>query len=89
MIRVLPTFASTDMSPCRDTRKLTLSQPVLAILDLRPFQVIKDEKAEGKLTDKVIVVTGTLSGLRVETTRALSLTGARLFLVGKDTERAR
>jgi cysteine synthase len=50
--------------------------------DARPtaLQIIKDEAVEGKLVGKVIVITGTSSGIGIETARALSLTGARLFL---------
>jgi NAD(P)-dependent dehydrogenase (short-subunit alcohol dehydrogenase family) len=59
--------------------------------DARPTatQIIKDEGVEGKLTGEVIVITGTSSGLGVETARALSLTGGRLFSVARDMERAK
>ncbi|KAK7420805.1 hypothetical protein QQX98_002609 [Neonectria punicea] len=59
--------------------------------DARPtaIQIIKDEAAEGKLVGKVIVITGVSSGLGVETARALSLTGATLFLTARDLAKAR
>lgn len=59
--------------------------------DARPtaLQIIKDEGAEGKLTGKVIVITGTSSGIGVETARALSLTGAQLFLTARNLEKAK
>ncbi|EHL01877.1 putative Short-chain dehydrogenase TIC 32, chloroplastic [Glarea lozoyensis 74030] len=58
--------------------------------DARPtaLQIIKDEGVEGKLVGKVIVITGTSSGIGIETARALALTGARLFLVARDLGKA-
>nr|UYO77189.1 short chain dehydrogenase/reductase [Trichoderma balearicum] len=58
--------------------------------DARPtaLQIIKDEGAQGKLTGKVIVITGATSGIGVETARALSATGATLFLTARNLERA-
>jgi NAD(P)-dependent dehydrogenase (short-subunit alcohol dehydrogenase family) len=59
--------------------------------DARPtaLQIIKDEAIEGKLVGKVIVITGTSSGIGIETARALSLTGARLFLTARDLDKAK
>ncbi|KAJ5082145.1 NAD(P)-binding protein [Penicillium argentinense] len=59
--------------------------------DSRPTarQIIKDEAVEGKLSGKVIVVTGTSSGIGIETARALSLTGARLLLTARDLNKAK
>ena len=59
--------------------------------DARPtaLQIIKDEAVEGKLTGKVIVITGTSSGIGIETARALSLTGAKLLLTARDLNKAR
>jgi NAD(P)-dependent dehydrogenase (short-subunit alcohol dehydrogenase family) len=59
--------------------------------DARPtaLQIIKDEAVEGKLVGKVIVITGTSSGIGIETARALSLTGARLFLTARDLDKAK
>ncbi|KXG46431.1 Short-chain dehydrogenase/reductase SDR [Penicillium griseofulvum] len=59
--------------------------------DARPtaLQIIKDEAAEGKLAGKVIVITGTSSGIGIETARALSLTGARLLLTARDLNKAK
>lgn len=59
--------------------------------DARPtaLQIIKDEGAEGKLAGKVIVITGTSSGIGIETARALSLTGAQLFLTARNLEKAK
>ncbi|KAL6229029.1 hypothetical protein BDW75DRAFT_235507 [Aspergillus navahoensis] len=47
--------------------------------DARPtaLQIIKDEGVEGKLKGEVIVITGTSSGIGIETTRALATTGRR------------
>ncbi|KAJ5808440.1 hypothetical protein N7474_009709 [Penicillium riverlandense] len=59
--------------------------------DARPtaLQIIKDEAAEGKLAGKVVVITGTSSGLGIETARALSLTGAKLLLTARDLNKAK
>lgn len=57
--------------------------------DARPtvYQIIKDEGVEGKLKGKVIVITGTSSGIGIETSRALALTGAKLILTARDLEK--
>ncbi|KAG8156879.1 hypothetical protein KVR01_013292 [Diaporthe batatas] len=59
--------------------------------DGRPtaLQVLKDEGAEGKLAGKVIVITGTSSGIGIETARVLKLTGARLFLTARNLDKAK
>lgn len=59
--------------------------------DARPtaLQIIRDEGIEGKLVGKVIVITGATSGIGVETARALSATGATLFLTARDLIRAK
>nr|UIK22901.1 short chain dehydrogenase [Trichoderma rhododendri] len=58
--------------------------------DARPtaLQIIKDEGAQGKLADKVIVITGATSGIGVETARALSATGATILLTARNLEKA-
>lgn len=59
--------------------------------DARPtaLQILKDEGGEGKLAGKVIIITGTSSGIGVETARALSLTAAQLFLTARNLEKAK
>ncbi|PVH69091.1 short-chain dehydrogenase/reductase-like protein [Cadophora sp. DSE1049] len=59
--------------------------------DARPtaLQILKDEGVEGKLGGKVIVITGTSSGIGIETARVLSLTGARLILTARDLNKAK
>ncbi|KAI6899553.1 hypothetical protein D0869_13417 [Hortaea werneckii] len=49
--------------------------------DARPtaLQVVEDEGLIGKLTDKVFLVTGTSSGIGIETLRALYATGAHVI----------
>ncbi|KAF7586248.1 hypothetical protein BBP40_009199 [Aspergillus hancockii] len=58
--------------------------------DARPtaLQIIKDEGLEGKLTDKVIFITGCSSGIGIETARALATTGATLYLTARDLGKA-
>lgn len=59
--------------------------------DARPtaLQIVKHEGLTGKLADAVMFVTGCSSGLGVETARALSSTGATLFLTARDLSKAR
>lgn len=54
--------------------------------DARPtaLDVVKDEGLEGKLPDKVFLITGCSSGIGIDTARALSVTGAKLFLGVRD-----
>ena len=50
-------------------------------------QVIEREGLTGKLTDKVILVTGASSGIGIETARALYHTGAHLYLPVRDVSK--
>ena len=54
--------------------------------DARPtaLDIIKDEGLEGKLRDKVVLITGCSSGLGVETARAMSATGAKVYCTARD-----
>ncbi|MCJ1452110.1 hypothetical protein MMC28_002451 [Mycoblastus sanguinarius] len=54
--------------------------------DSRPtaLDIVKDEGVEGKLSDKVVFITGCSSGIGIETARALNATGAKLFLTVRD-----
>lgn len=58
--------------------------------DARPtaLQIIRDETREGKLVGKVMVITGATSGIGIETARALSATGAILFLTARNLKSA-
>lgn len=55
--------------------------------DSRPtaLDVVKDEGLQGKLGDKVAIITGCSSGIGIETARALNATGCKLFLGVRDT----
>jgi NAD(P)-dependent dehydrogenase (short-subunit alcohol dehydrogenase family) len=57
--------------------------------DARPtaLQIVKDEGLEGKMTDKVIFVTGASSGIGIETARALHVTGATVFMGVRDVKK--
>ncbi|KAH6974560.1 hypothetical protein BKA56DRAFT_490449 [Ilyonectria sp. MPI-CAGE-AT-0026] len=59
--------------------------------DARPtaLQIIQDEAAENTLQGKVIVITGTSSGIGIETVSALSTTGAKLFLTARNLAKAK
>ena len=58
--------------------------------DARPtaLQIVRDEGVEGKLGEKVVVITGASSGIGLETARALSVTGAALFLTARNLKMA-
>ena len=58
--------------------------------DGRPtaLQIVKNEGMEGNLKGEAIVITGTSSGIGIETTRALAATGATLFLTARDVTKA-
>ena len=57
--------------------------------DARPsaLQIVQDEGLEGKMTDKVFVVTGASAGIGVETGRALAATGGKVFLTARDVKK--
>ena len=57
--------------------------------DARPsaLQIIRDEGLEGKLTDKVFLVTGCSAGIGPETGRALAATGGKVFLTVRDLKK--
>lgn len=59
--------------------------------DARPtaLQIIEDENVEGKLNDKVVLITGCSSGIGIPTARALYQTGATLYLTARDLGKAR
>lgn len=59
--------------------------------DSRPtaLHIVKDEDVEGKLTEKTIVITGCSSSIGIETARALSGTGAKLFVTARNVEKGR
>ncbi|KAH8665027.1 hypothetical protein BGZ60DRAFT_506129 [Tricladium varicosporioides] len=59
--------------------------------DTRPtaLQIVQDAGMENKLAGKVVVITGTSSGIGIETARALSSTEATLFLTARNLAKAK
>ncbi|KAI1322329.1 hypothetical protein F5Y16DRAFT_413312 [Xylariaceae sp. FL0255] len=59
--------------------------------DARPtaLQIIKDEEREMTMKDKVFLITGSGSGIGIETTRALAATGARVYGLVRNVDAAR
>ena len=59
--------------------------------DARPtaLQIVDDEGLRGKLSDKVVLVTGTSSGIGPETARAMAATGATVFCAARDLAKAK
>jgi NAD(P)-dependent dehydrogenase (short-subunit alcohol dehydrogenase family) len=57
--------------------------------DARPtaLQIIKDENLLGKLSDKVILITGGNSGVGLETAKALHATGATIYITARTSEK--
>ena len=51
------------------------------------MDIIKDENLEGKLSDKVIIVTGGSSGIGIETVRAFHATGATIFMPVRNVQK--
>jgi NAD(P)-dependent dehydrogenase (short-subunit alcohol dehydrogenase family) len=51
------------------------------------MDIVKDEGMIGKLSDKVILITGASAGIGVETAHALHATGAHLFLTTRDVQK--
>jgi NAD(P)-dependent dehydrogenase (short-subunit alcohol dehydrogenase family) len=54
--------------------------------DARPtgFQIVKDEDLIGKLSDKVVLVTGGSNGIGVDEVKNLARTGARVFFTARN-----
>jgi NAD(P)-dependent dehydrogenase (short-subunit alcohol dehydrogenase family) len=82
------TFVQTGIMPGKYSeahRKENLGGPG----DARPtaLQIIKDEGLEGKMLDKVFLVTGASAGIGVETGRAFAATGGKVFLTVRDLKK--
>ncbi|KAF2493386.1 NAD(P)-binding protein [Lophium mytilinum] len=59
--------------------------------DARPtaIQILEDENLIGKLSDKVMLVTGVSSGIGIETLRAFHTTGAHVFGTVRNVEKGK
>lgn len=51
------------------------------------LEVVKDADVIGKLSDKVMIITGCTAGIGIETARALHTTGAKLYLAIRDVKK--
>ncbi|KAF5858337.1 hypothetical protein ETB97_004573 [Aspergillus alliaceus] len=52
------------------------------------LEIVQNNGLEGKLKNKVILITGCSSGLGIYTAQALSVTGASLYLTARDLKKA-
>ncbi|KAH8899354.1 putative oxidoreductase,short chain dehydrogenase [Thozetella sp. PMI_491] len=59
--------------------------------DSRPtaLQILKDEGREGSFGDKVVVITGTSSGIGINTAQAMAATGATVYCSARDVSKGR
>ncbi|KAM5343785.1 hypothetical protein ACJ41O_012322 [Fusarium nematophilum] len=73
------------------TKYATVHQEPKGPGDARPTasQIIDDYDLEGKLSDKVVLITGCSSGIGVDTARAIYRTGATIFATARDVEKAK
>ncbi|KAL8929134.1 MAG: hypothetical protein Q9172_000569 [Xanthocarpia lactea] len=57
--------------------------------DGRPsaLDIVKDEGLDGKLSDKVVLITGCSSGIGIETAKAMAATGAKVFCTVRDVKK--
>ncbi|KAL8665074.1 MAG: hypothetical protein Q9168_007776 [Polycauliona sp. 1 TL-2023] len=57
--------------------------------DGRPsaLKIVQDEGLEGKLADKVVLITGCSSGIGIETAKAIAATGAKVFCTARDIKK--
>jgi NAD(P)-dependent dehydrogenase (short-subunit alcohol dehydrogenase family) len=49
--------------------------------------IVEDQGLVGKMTGKVVLITGCTSGIGLETARALHATGAHLFITARDMQK--
>ena len=59
--------------------------------DARPtaLKIVRDQALDGKLSGKVILVTGGTSGIGFQTARALHATGADIYFTGRDPQKGK
>jgi cysteine synthase len=93
-------YLPLNKTPCQRrsglTNKATKSRYAAAHVDspgprdAQPtaLQIMEDEEVVGKLKAKVIIITGTSSGIGIETASAFASTGATLHLTARDVGKA-
>ncbi|KAF2727665.1 NAD(P)-binding protein [Polyplosphaeria fusca] len=80
----------TDFSALEFTRYVDVHRNTKGPGDARPtaMQIVKDNALEGKLSGKVVIITGCSAGIGVETARAMKATGAHVFVTARDLGKA-
>lgn len=78
------------MSPCSTNPYAEVHADPKGAGDIRPtsVQIIHDEGLINAMTGKVMLVTGSTSGIGVDTVRALHLTGADVYMQARDLKKA-
>ncbi|KAF2680051.1 NAD(P)-binding protein [Lentithecium fluviatile CBS 122367] len=76
----------TDFNAPEFTQYAAVHQEPKGPGDARPtaLQIVKDNGLEGKLNDKVVLITGCSSGIGIEAARAMKATGAHVFATARD-----
>ncbi|KAL8937025.1 MAG: hypothetical protein Q9216_004631 [Gyalolechia sp. 2 TL-2023] len=82
-----PRFRSLSTSIAMSSRYAAAHAKLAGPGDARPtaYDIIRDEGLEGKLSDKVVLITGCSSGIGIDTAKAMATTGAKVLCTVRDT----